>query len=220
MADFALFQQLKYINKREVENNLRRIGKSGNCLKFPIKGSAKTIFTQQTGIHFSNPLARTFEEMNAAKEFDTMNAVIFIFRVCSIKCWISPCGCRTISKTKSGTKSAVMPLQNNLTFFDLRVRKSFCAPWWFAPHPPVSWWLFWCFHEDKTEREKLLQHIADKFPEITSLLYTWLTPANDTITDQEWWLSKATIAFMNVTQAKIGSRNRPTKPIPEIAATV
>ena len=41
------------------------------------------------------------------------------------------------------------------------------------------------FHEDKPAREALLQHLADKFPQITSLLWIINSKANDTITDQE-----------------------------------
>jgi len=41
------------------------------------------------------------------------------------------------------------------------------------------------FHDDVEVRNALLQHIADKFPEITSLLYIINSKANDTITDQE-----------------------------------
>jgi SAM-dependent methyltransferases related to tRNA (uracil-5-)-methyltransferase len=41
------------------------------------------------------------------------------------------------------------------------------------------------FYEDKELQNALLQHIADKFPEITSLLYIINSKANDTITDQE-----------------------------------
>jgi 23S rRNA (uracil1939-C5)-methyltransferase len=41
------------------------------------------------------------------------------------------------------------------------------------------------FHEDKEAQNALLQHIADKFPQITSLLYIINSKANDTITDQE-----------------------------------
>jgi 23S rRNA (uracil1939-C5)-methyltransferase len=41
------------------------------------------------------------------------------------------------------------------------------------------------FHEDKEAQNALLQHIADKFPQITSLLYVINSKANDTITDQE-----------------------------------
>jgi len=41
------------------------------------------------------------------------------------------------------------------------------------------------FYEDKEAQDALLQNIADKFPQITSLLYIINSKANDTITDQE-----------------------------------
>jgi len=41
------------------------------------------------------------------------------------------------------------------------------------------------FHEDTEVQNALLAHIADKFPEITALLYIINSKANDTITDQE-----------------------------------
>jgi len=40
------------------------------------------------------------------------------------------------------------------------------------------------FYEDKEAQDALLQHIAYKFPQITSLLYIINSKANDTITDQ------------------------------------
>ena len=41
------------------------------------------------------------------------------------------------------------------------------------------------FYEDIDIQNALLKHVADKFPEITSLLYIINSKANDTITDQE-----------------------------------
>ena len=41
------------------------------------------------------------------------------------------------------------------------------------------------YHEDKERREALLSHVAEQFPEITSLLYVINEKCNDTITDQE-----------------------------------
>jgi 23S rRNA (uracil1939-C5)-methyltransferase len=77
-------------------------------------------------------------------------------------------------------------LQNNLTFFDLRVQEGFLRTMMVRTTSTGELMIILVFfHEDKTEREKLLQHIADKFPEITSLLYVINSKANDTITDQE-----------------------------------
>jgi len=41
------------------------------------------------------------------------------------------------------------------------------------------------YREDKNEREALLNHVAEKFPQITSLIYIINGKCNDTITDQE-----------------------------------
>ena len=41
------------------------------------------------------------------------------------------------------------------------------------------------FHEDVEHREALLSHLAERFPEITSLMYVINGKCNDTITDQE-----------------------------------
>ena len=43
--------------------------------------------------------------------------------------------------------------------------------------------LFQFFHEDVKQREGLLNHIAEKFPEITSLLYCINPKGNETIFD-------------------------------------
>ena len=41
------------------------------------------------------------------------------------------------------------------------------------------------FHEDTENRKKVLDHILESFPDITSLLYVINSKANDTLYDQE-----------------------------------
>ena len=180
-------EQLNY-KQKEVENNLRRIGKVELPEISPIKGSAKTIFYRnKLEFTFSNRRWRTFEEMNAAKEFDTMNAVGFHIpgmfdKVLDInKCWLQD---DIQNQIRNEIRSYA--LQNNLTFFDLRVQEGFLRTMMVRTTSTGELMIILVFfHEDKTEREKLLQHIADKFPAITSLLYVINSKANDTITDQE-----------------------------------
>ena len=180
-------EQLKY-KQNEVENNLRRIGKVELPEISPILGSAKTTFYRnKLEFTFSNRRWRTFEEMNAAKEFDTMNAVGFHIpgmfdKVLDInKCWLQD---DIQNQIRNEIRSYA--LRNNLTFFDLRVQEGFLRTMMVRTTSTGELMIILVFfHEDKTEREKLLQHIADKFPEITSLLYVINSKANDTITDQE-----------------------------------
>ena len=180
-------EQLNY-KQKEVENNLRRIGKVELPEISPIKGSAKTIFYRnKLEFTFSNRRWRTFEEMNAAKEFDTMNAVGFHIpgmfdKVLDInKCWLQD---DIQNQIRNEIRSYA--LQNNLTFFDLRVQEGFLRTMMVRTTSTGELMIILVFfHEDKTEREKMLQHITDKFPEITSLLYVINSKANDTITDQQ-----------------------------------
>ena len=181
------YEQLKH-KQIEVENNLRRIGKVELSEITPILGSAKTTFYRnKLEFTFSNRRWRTYEEMLEEKEFDTMNAVGFHIpgmfdKVLDInKCWLQD---DIQNQIRNEIRSYA--LQNNLTFFDLRVQEGFLRTMMVRTTSTGELMIILVFfHEDKTEREKLLQHIADKFPQITSLLYVINSKANDTITDQE-----------------------------------
>lgn len=180
-------EQLKH-KQIEVENNLRRIGKVELSEITPILGSAKTTFYRnKLEFTFSNRRWRTYEEMLEEKEFDTMNAVGFHIpgmfdKVLDInKCWLQD---DIQNQIRNEIRSYA--LQNNLTFFDLRVQEGFLRTMMVRTTSTGELMIILVFfHEDKTERKKLLQHIADKFPQITSLLYVINSKANDTITDQE-----------------------------------
>lgn len=180
-------EQLRH-KQNEVENNLRRIGKVELPEFTPILGSAKTTFYRnKLEFTFSNKRWRTYEEMNSGTEFDTMNAVGFHIpgmfdKVLDInKCWLQ-------DNIQNEIRNEIRryALENKLTFFDLRAQEGFLRTMMVRTTSTGELMLIVVFfHEDKTEREKLLQHLADKFPQITSLLYVINSKANDTITDQE-----------------------------------
>lgn len=180
-------EQLHY-KQKEVENNLRRIGKVELPEITPILGSAKTeLYRNKLEFTFSNKRWRTMEEMNSNKEFDTMNAVGFHIpgmfdKVLDInKCWL-----QDDIQNQIRNEIRTYALQNNLTFFDLRLQEGFLRTMMIRTTSTGELMLIVIFfYEDETERVKLLQHIADKFPQITSLLYVINSKANDTITDQQ-----------------------------------
>lgn len=180
-------EQLHY-KQKEVENNLRRIGKVELPEITPILGSAKTEFYRnKLEFTFSNKRWRTMEEMNSNKEFDTMNAVGFHIpgmfdKVLDInKCWL-----QDDIQNQIRNEIRTYALQNNLTFFDLRLQEGFLRTMMIRTTSTGELMLIVIFfYEDETERVKLLQHIADEFPQITSLLYVINSKANDTITDQQ-----------------------------------
>ena len=80
-------------------------------------------------------------------------------------------------------------IANGLTFFDLRQQTGFLRDVIIRNSANGEWMVIVQFHYDETGGEKeataLLQHIADKFPQITSLMYLDNQKCNDTIGDQE-----------------------------------
>ena len=80
-------------------------------------------------------------------------------------------------------------IANGLSFFDLRQQVGLLRDVIIRNSASGEWMVIFQFHYDETGGEKealaLLQHIADKFPQITSLLYLDNQKCNDTIGDQD-----------------------------------
>ena len=78
---------------------------------------------------------------------------------------------------------------NGLSFFDLRQQIGLLRDVIIRNSASGEWMVIFQFHYDETGGEQealgLLQHIADKFPQITSLLYLDNQKCNDTIGDQD-----------------------------------
>ena len=180
-------EQIRY-KQKQVADNLTRIGKIEFPDILPIIGSKRTEFYRnKLEFTFSNKRWMTFEEVAQGKEFDTMNAVGFHIpgqfdKVLDIdKCWLQ----EDISN-KIRNEVRRYALQHNLTFFNLRNQEGFLRTMIVRTSSNGELMIIMVFfHEDKEAQNSLLQHIADKFPEITSLLYIINSKANDTITDQE-----------------------------------
>lgn len=80
-------------------------------------------------------------------------------------------------------------LANGMTFFDLREQKGLLRDIIIRNSNTGEWMVIVQFHYDEAgddERAKaLLRHIADKFPQISALLYVDNQKCNDTIGDQD-----------------------------------
>ncbi len=181
------FEQLRY-KQKQVVDNLTRIGKIELPEISPILGSAKTEFYRnKLEFTFSNKRWRTNEEIAEGKVFETMNAVGFHIpgqfdKVLDIhKCWLQ-------DDVSNQIRNEVRryALEKELTFFDLRSQEGFLRTLMIRTTSTGELMVIMVFYyEDKTEQDALLQHLAEKFPQITSLLYVINSKANDTITDQE-----------------------------------
>ena len=180
-------EQLRF-KQKQVVDNLTRIGKIELPEILPIKGSAKTEFYRnKLEFTFSNKRWRTNEEIAEGKVFETMNAVGFHIpgafdKVLDInKCWL-----QTHDSNEIRNEVRRYALEKELTFFDLRSQEGFLRTMMIRTTSTGELMVIMVFfYEDKIEQDALLQHLADKFPQITSLLYVINSKANDTITDQQ-----------------------------------
>jgi 23S rRNA (uracil1939-C5)-methyltransferase len=180
-------EQIRY-KQKQVVDNLTRIGKIELPEISPILGSAKTEFYRnKLEFTFSNKRWRTFEEIAEEKVFDTMNAVGFHIpgqfdKVLDInKCWL-----QTEDSNEIRNEVRKYALANELTFFNLKIQEGFLRTMMIRTTSTGELMVIMIFfYEDNDVQNALLQHIAEKFPQITSLLYVINSKANDTITDQE-----------------------------------
>ena len=180
--------QLKY-KQKQVLDNLTRIGKVQPEEVLPILGSAKTTFYRnKLEFTFSNKKCLTEEEVKSGVTPDTWNGVGFhiptLFdKVLDIqKCWLQD----DISNRIRNCIKAYCLSHEGYPFFDLRNQEGFIRTLMIRTASTGDLMVVVVFfHEDQERREALLSHVAEQFPEITSLLYVINGKCNDTITDQE-----------------------------------
>lgn len=179
-------EQLKY-KQKQVTDNLVRIGKIELPEIQPILGSAKTEFYRnKLEFTFSNKKWLTQEQINSNESFDNMNALGFHIpgmfdKVLDInKCWLQD---DISNRIRNFVRQYC--IDKEYTFFDLRNKGGLMRNIIVRTSTTGELMLIVVFYEaSRTKREDLLNAIADKFPEITSLLYIVNEKANDTITDQ------------------------------------
>lgn len=180
--------QLKY-KQKQVLDNLTRIGKVQPEEVLPILGSAKTTFYRnKLEFTFSNKKWLTEEEVKSGVTPNTWNGVGFhiptLFdKVLDIqKCWLQD----DISNRIRNCIKAYCLSHEGYPFFDLRNQEGFIRTLMIRTASTGDLMVVVVFfHEDQERREALLSHVAEQFPEITSLLYVINGKCNDTITDQE-----------------------------------
>ena len=165
--------QLQF-KQQQVVDNLTRIGKVELPEISPIKGSAKQRFYRnKLEFTFSNKSWLTFEELQSEQEFDCRNALGFHIpnmfdKVLDIKkCWLQD----DISN-RIRLSIRAFALEHGYEFFDLREQRGLLRNMIVRTASTGEIMLIVVFYEPDHEKIKaLMQHVADCFPEITSLLY-------------------------------------------------
>lgn len=180
-------EQLKY-KQDQVANDLTRIGHIEIPAILPILGSEKTEFYRnKLEFTFSNKKWLTLEQINSGEVFEYMDGVGFHIpgmfdKVLDIhKCWLQ-------DDVSNQIRNFVREYchQKGYTFFNLRDRGGLMRTLIVRTSTIGELMVIVVFYEDDKEAQKdILDAIADRFPQITSLLYILNEKANDTITDQE-----------------------------------
>lgn len=181
--------QLK-AKQKQVHDQLTRIGKVELPDFRPILGSEK-IYEYRNKLEFScsNKRWLTKEEVNSGVQLEHKNAIGFHItgafdKIYPIeKCWLMDDLCNQIRN-----EIRDYALNNGISFFDVREQTGLLRDIMIRNSSTGEWMVLvqFKFQEqgDEQRAHDLLQHIGDRFPQITSLLYVNNQKCNDTFSDQ------------------------------------
>ena len=188
-------EQLKF-KQKQVHDQLTRIGKVELPEFRPILGSVKTQeYRNKLDFGCANKRYLTKEEIATLPNDESQSlkdAPAIGFHITGAfdkilpieKCWL-------MDDLHNRIRNEVRDyaVEHNLSFFDLRAQKGLLRDVIIRNSATGEWMVIFQFHYDETGGEKeakaLLQHIADKFQEISSLMYLDNQKCNDTIGDQD-----------------------------------
>ena len=184
----AYEEQIRY-KQKQVFDNLTRIGKIELPEISPIIGSEKTMYYRnKLEFTFSNKRWLTEEEVKEDVKYEQMNAVGFHIpgafdKVLAIEnCWLQ-------DDISNQIRNAIRDYayEHQYAFFNLRTQEGMLRNMMVRTSSTGELMvLLQCKIVDDAELAKmkeLLQFVADKFPQITSLLYVINNKCNDTIGD-------------------------------------
>jgi 23S rRNA (uracil1939-C5)-methyltransferase len=182
------YEHQLYYKQKEVENNLRRIGHLELPEISPIIGSGQQYFYRnKMEFSFSDSRWLTQAEINSKSEFTDKNALGFHIpgmwdKILDIKkCYLQPDPSNDIRLEIKKYATA-----NDLSFFNPRNHKGLLRTLMIRTSSTKEIMVLIQFYDDdEDKRNGLLNHIKNKFPQITSLLYVINRKGNDTIYDQE-----------------------------------
>ena len=199
-------EQIK-AKQKQVEDQLTRIGKIELPEFRPIMGSVKTQeYRNKIEFGCSNKRWFTSEELaqlpqkeddttTSLKERHAQNAIGFHItgafdKIYPIKkCWLMDDLCNEIRNFVFEYADS-----HNYTFYDLREQHGLLRDMMIRNSNTGEWMLVFQFHYDEEGDEQraleLMQQVADKFPQITSLMYVDNQKGNDTINDLDLILFK------------------------------
>jgi len=180
------YSQQLYYKQNEVKNHLQRIGKIDLPEFEPILGSEKQFFYRnKMEFGFSNSRWLTQDEIESEADLGNKNALGFHIP----KMWdkildINKCHLQEDPSNAIRNEIRDFANLNNLTFFNPRNHEGLLRTLMIRTASTGEIMvLIQFFEDDKQNRELLLDHLYEKFPQITSLQYVINQKANDTLYD-------------------------------------
>lgn len=177
--------------QKQVHDQLVRIGKVELPEFRPIMGSVKTShYRNKLEFGCCNKRWLTREQVASGYRYDNMNGVGFhtsgaFDKILPIeKCWL-------MDNLHNAIRNAIRDyaFETGMTFYDIREQHGLLRDIIIRNSNTGEWMVIVQFHYDEEvddERAKgLMEHLAEKFPQITSLMYLDNQKGNDTIGDQE-----------------------------------
>ncbi|MBR9854246.1 MAG: 23S rRNA (uracil(1939)-C(5))-methyltransferase RlmD [Algicola sp.] len=182
------YEHQLHFKQKEVENNLKRIGNLELPPTTPILGSKEQYFYRnKMEFSFSDSRWLTQEEINSDHEIEDRNALGFHIpgmwdKILDIK------KCHLQQDPSNAIRLEVKSFANTnrLEFFNPRKQEGLLRTLMIRTSSTGEIMvLVQFFQDDKANIELLLDHLKEKFPEITSLQYVINSKGNDTIYDQD-----------------------------------
>lgn len=230
--------QLK-AKQQQVYDQLHRIGHlnipqpettdSCGCQFLPIKGSIKQYhYRNKLDYGCSNKTYLTQQEIDSIKEScDNLDNTLTAeknkpaigFHVTGAFDKILPITqCHLMDQRHNDIRNETYKycIDNNVTFFDIKQQNGLLRDIIIRHSNTDEWMVIYQFkygknkEDDKKQAEKIMQHIAQKFPYITSLLYVDNQKQNDTIADQNIYTYKGKdhiIETMEQLKFKVGPKS-------------
>lgn len=187
------YEQQLFYKQNEVKNHLQRIGKVELPEFEPILGSEKQFFYRnKMEFGFSNSRWLTEKEIESTEDLGSRNALGFHIP----KMWdkildITKCHLQEDPSNAIRNEIRDFANKNGLTFFNPREHSGLLRTLMIRTVSTGEIMvLIQFFEDDKKNRELLMDFLAARFPEITSLQYVINAKPNDTIYDQDIVLYK------------------------------
>jgi 23S rRNA (uracil1939-C5)-methyltransferase len=185
---FMGYEHQLFYKQKEVENNLKRIGKVELPDISPILGSANQYFYRnKMEFSFSDNKWLTLDQINSGQVIEDRNALGFHIpgmwdKILDLKkCHLQRDPSNAI---RDFIKKKAMEL--NISFFNTRKQEGILRTLMIRTSNTGDVMVLLQFFKDASEdRKTLMNAIASEFPEITSLLYVVNSKGNDTLYDQE-----------------------------------